>query len=84
MCRLQGAVVYVRAPDPVVVLDDVLSVQLRIALASLACAYGGGVTLPGGGMVPGPEVEHANASGVSPGAAKGGSSGKVIRPLLMA
>ena len=35
--------------------------------------------LPGGGMVPGPEVEHANASGVSPAGARGGSSGKMGR-----
>jgi hypothetical protein len=40
--------------------------------------------LPGGGMVPGPVVEHANASAVSTGAANTGRVGKVIRPLARA
>ena len=40
--------------------------------------------LSGGGIVPGPEVEHANASGVSPAAAKGGSAGKIGRLRAMA
>ena len=31
------------------------------------------MTLPGGGIVPGPEVEHANAAGVSPAGARRGS-----------
>ena len=40
--------------------------------------------VPGGGIVPGPVVEHANASGVLPAAAKGGSAGKIGRLRAMA
>ena len=37
------------------------------------------MTLSGGGIVPGPDIEHANASGVLPAAANGGSAGKIGR-----
>ncbi len=42
------------------------------------------VTLPGGGITPGPLVEQASAAAVSPGAASAGSAGNVGVPAASA
>lgn len=57
---------------------------IRRADRAFGASQGAGVMLSGGGIVPGPDVEHANASGVLPAAAKGGSAGKIGRFRAMA